>query len=162
MKSCNTQRPWLLRHNFRKLFARIVPAMRLRKSVRSFSQKIQELVQKAGRLLSLTYYSTRHDLAGGDMDGSLHEDASLRAVNANWNVDNGYWNVNANSVENPNEWNADNRVFSRNYCISPVYLAGVFICRPRFQPPSIRSISSSVNNNSEYFPVATSLSSHAS
>lgn len=40
-------------------------------------------------------------------------ETTLRAVNVNWN-DNG-WNVNANSVENPNEWNADNRVFSRNY-----------------------------------------------
>jgi hypothetical protein len=36
----------------------------------------------------------------------------LRAVNVNWN-DSG-WNVNANSVENPNEWNAGYRVFSRN------------------------------------------------
>lgn len=41
----------------------------------------------------------------------------LRAVNVNWNDDG--WNVNANSVENSNRWNADNQVFSRNYCVSP-------------------------------------------
>jgi len=41
----------------------------------------------------------------------------LRAANVNWNDDG--WNVNANSVENPNEWNAGNQVFSRNYCLSP-------------------------------------------
>jgi len=35
---------------------------------------------------------------------------SLRAVNVNWNGDG--WNVNAISVENPNDWNAGNRVFS--------------------------------------------------
>jgi len=35
------------------------------------------------------------------------------AVNANWNSDDGYWNVKANSVENPNRWNVDNQVFSR-------------------------------------------------
>lgn len=40
----------------------------------------------------------------------------LRAVNVNWN-DNG-WNVNANSVDNPNDWNDGNRVFSRNYYFS--------------------------------------------
>lgn len=39
------------------------------------------------------------------------------AVNANWN-DNG-WNVNANSVTNPNEWNADNVVVSRYSLLSP-------------------------------------------
>jgi len=48
----------------------------------------------------------------------------LRAVNVNWNDDG--WNVNANSVENPNRWNEGNQVFSRNYCFSPVPFAGVF------------------------------------
>jgi len=37
-------------------------------------------------------------------------------VNVNWNGDG--WNVNANSVENPNAWNDGNRVFSRNCCVS--------------------------------------------
>ncbi len=40
----------------------------------------------------------------------------LRAVYVNWNDDG--WNVNANSIENRNEWNDDNRVFSRNYYFS--------------------------------------------
>ncbi len=38
----------------------------------------------------------------------------LQAVNVNWNDDG--WNVNANSTSNPNRWNDDNQVFSRNYC----------------------------------------------
>ncbi len=49
----------------------------------------------------------------------------LRAVNVNWNGDG--WNVNANSVENPDRWNDGNRVFSRNCCFSPVYPAGVLL-----------------------------------
>lgn len=49
------------------------------------------------------------------MDGLRYDNAGvLRAVNVNWNDDG--WNVNANSVENPNEWNDGNQVFSRNYC----------------------------------------------
>jgi len=40
--------------------------------------------------------------------------SELWAVNCNWNADNRYWNVNANPVTNPNEWNADNQVFSRD------------------------------------------------
>lgn len=42
------------------------------------------------------------------MDGARHE--GVRAVNANRNDDG--WNVNAYSVENRNEWNQGNRVFS--------------------------------------------------
>ena len=48
----------------------------------------------------------------------------LCAVNVNWNDDG--WDVNANSVENPNRWNDSNQVFSRNYLFSPVFVAGVF------------------------------------
>ena len=40
-------------------------------------------------------------------------------MNVNWNADNGGWNVNANSVTNPNRWNEGNQVFSRNCCVSP-------------------------------------------
>jgi len=40
----------------------------------------------------------------------------LRTVNVNWNDDG--WNVDANPVDNPNDWNADNLVFSRNCCFS--------------------------------------------
>jgi len=50
---------------------------------------------------------------GGDVDDSMYDNAGvLRAVNVNWN--DGGWNVNANSVENPNRWNDGNQVFSRN------------------------------------------------
>ena len=46
--------------------------------------------------------------------GSGLEDISYKiwTVNANWNAENG-WNVDANSVENPNEWNAGNQVLSK-------------------------------------------------
>jgi len=44
------------------------------------------------------------------------------AVNANWNAANGYWNVNANSFENPNEGNAGNQVLSRNYFLSSAFI----------------------------------------
>lgn len=48
---------------------------------------------------------------GGDIEDFLYENcAVLRAVNVNWNDDG--WNVNAYSIENPNEWNAGNRIFS--------------------------------------------------
>ncbi len=49
----------------------------------------------------------------------------LRAVNVNWNDDG--WNVNANSVENPNEWNDGNQVFSRNCWFSPRLKVGEFL-----------------------------------
>ena len=50
----------------------------------------------------------------------------LRAVNANWN--DGGWNVNANELDNSNEWNDGNQVFSRNYCVSPIiFLVGVLL-----------------------------------
>lgn len=85
----------------------------------------------------------------------------LRAVNVNWNDDG--WNVNANSVENPNEWNADNQVFSRNCYFSPQFVVGeFFVCSPFLHPPSIRPISSSLVDNSENLSVGISLLSHAS
>ena len=71
---------------------------------------------------------------------------TLRAVNVNWNDDG--WNVNANSVSNPNRWNDGNRVFSRNCCISLAYGAGVFCSMPLLHPPSIRPISSNGFDNS--------------
>ena len=55
---------------------------------------------------------------------------TLRAVNVNWNDDG--WNVNANSVENPNEWNADNRVFSRNSLSFSCRSGGSFHFQPSF------------------------------
>lgn len=53
----------------------------------------------------------------------------LWAVNANWNADNDGWNVNANSVDNPNRWNADNQVVSRNSSVSPTLMGGSFCLR---------------------------------
>ena len=46
----------------------------------------------------------------------------LRAVNANWNANDSGWNLNANSVSNPNRWNDGNRVFSRNCCIFSLFM----------------------------------------
>jgi hypothetical protein len=59
------------------------------------------------------------------------------AVNANWNSDNRYWNVEANSVENPNEWNQGNQVLSRYYLLSSVVRAEVLFKSPFLQPPTI-------------------------
>jgi len=65
----------------------------------------------------------------------------LWAVNANWNQGDGGWNVNTNSVENPNRWNADNQVLSRYSFLSPPpdYLSrgGVFDSKPLRHPPTI-------------------------
>lgn len=46
-------------------------------------------------------------------------DGVLWSVDCNWNDDG--WNVNADSVDNPNDWNDGNRVFSRNFYISLAY-----------------------------------------
>lgn len=75
----------------------------------------------------------------------------LRAVDANWNDDG--WNLNANSVENPNDWNAENRVVSRNYGRSPGLWFGSLSRMPRFQPPSIRPTSSIWIERAEYLVV---------
>lgn len=85
----------------------------------------------------------------------------LRTVNVNWNDDG--WNVNANSVENPNRWNDGNQVFSRNCWFSPRLKVGEFLlANPFFQPPSCRPISSSFPIKSEYVSVGIILLSHAS
>ena len=39
-------------------------------------------------------------------------------MNANWNAENGGWNLNANSVTNLNKWNAGNQVVSRYSSVS--------------------------------------------
>jgi len=36
----------------------------------------------------------------------------LWVVNANWNSDYGYWNVEANPIGNPYKWNDENQVLS--------------------------------------------------
>jgi hypothetical protein len=67
---------------------------------------------------------------GGGMDGFwLQAAGELRVVNVRWN--DGGWNVNANPVSNPNEWNAGNRVFASNNWISPAQLlCGSFRSEP--------------------------------
>src|SRR3989338_9032250 len=73
------------------------------------------------------------------------------AVNANWNVDNGGWNVNANRVYNPNRWNTGNQVVSRNFSIfSHSYGLEFLFSIPFFHPPSSRPISSIFSRNSLY------------
>src|SRR4030042_5306410 len=85
---------------------------------------------------------------------------ALRTVNVNWNDDG--WNVNANSVENPNEWNDGNRVFSRNYCILLLlYAAGVLFSKLFFHPPSIFPVSLSCPERAIYFLLSSVLISHA-
>ena len=60
-------------------------------------------------------------------------------MNVNWNDDG--WNVNANTLDD-NRWNDDNQVFSRNYCGSLAFLAGVLFSMPFFHPQSILPTSS--------------------
>lgn len=76
----------------------------------------------------------------------------------------------ANPVENPNRWNDDNQVFSRNYCFSPALTSGSFcsnsflilISKPFFHAPNWRPTSSSFNDSSLYLAVGINLLSHAS
>jgi predicted 2-oxoglutarate/Fe(II)-dependent dioxygenase YbiX len=49
----------------------------------------------------------------------------LRAVNFNWNGDG--WNLNANQVSNPNEWNGGNLILSSNYSIFSRLFGGSFV-----------------------------------
>ena len=56
----------------------------------------------------------------------------LRAVYVYWNG-NG-WNVNANPTDNPNDWNADNRVFSGNCYFSLTLLCESFCFQPLLPP----------------------------
>jgi hypothetical protein len=125
----DTQRLRLLRHNFRNLFAGIALEIFLAQECKKFFfKKYRNWCRKPDDFLGHEYYAISHGLGDGDADDFLHEKVPvLRAVNVNWNANYGNWNVNANSIENPNEWNSDNRVFSRNYCVSPAYFAGVFV-----------------------------------
>ncbi|MFH1225741.1 MAG: hypothetical protein V1684_00440 [bacterium] len=69
--------------------------------------------------------------------------------------------MNANSVENPNSWNAGNQVFFSNYCFPPAGKAGVLFKSPFLQPPSIRPISSNFWERSKYLSAGINLLSHA-
>ena len=163
MKSCDTQRLRLLRHGFSIFFARVALVKACARVWKIFFQKNKNWCRKLADLdVSNTIQSQEYSRDSG-ADGFLHESVGvLRAVNVNWNDDG--WNVNANSVENPNKWNAGNQVFSRNYCFSPVLLAGVFFflsISPFLQAPSWRPISSNFLESSTYFPVGISLFSQA-
>ena len=85
----------------------------------------------------------------------------LWAVNANWNAGNG-WNVEANSVENPNRWNDGNQVLSRYSYLSPLLPGGVLLSRPFLQPPIIRPTSSISFPSSVYLTLVIKDASHAS
>lgn len=66
-------------------------------------------------LLRLAYNTASQsalvDLPSVPTDGCQH---SIWAVNCNWNANYGDWNVEANPVTNPNEWNDGNQVVSRD------------------------------------------------
>jgi len=47
-------------------------------------------------------------------------------VNANWNADDDGWNVNANSVDNPNRWNVGNQVLSKVFLFKNPYSGFLF------------------------------------
>ncbi len=87
------------------------------------------------------------------------------AVNANWNSDNRYWNVEANPADNPNRWNKGNQFFSCYYFLSGrIYCcASGFICfcsKPFFQPPTIFPKSSISAAREIYCGLEISRSSH--
>lgn len=63
------------------------------------------------------------------------------AVNANWNFDDRYWNVEANSVDNPYDWDAGNQILSRYCFLSSVLKAEVLLIKPFFHPPTLLPIS---------------------
>lgn len=51
-------------------------------------------------------------------------DGNLWPVRANWNFDDGGWNVNANPVTNPNPWNAGNQVVSKIFLFKNPFFIG--------------------------------------
>lgn len=110
--------------------------------------------------MSRIRYSSKKSSRGGGIDGMEH--AVLWAVNANWNADNGGWNVEANSVENPNRWNDGNQVLSRYSLLSPLFFGGVLLSSPRFQPPIMRPTSSTSFPKAIYLSFAINDDSHAS
>ena len=83
----------------------------------------------------------------------------LRTVNVNWNNDS--WNVNANPIDNPNDWNANNQVFSRNFYFSLTDYVRVFASNPFFQPPTIFPSSCKCSDKIEYLFVSSSFVSQA-
>lgn len=83
-----------------------------------------------------------YSMSGG-LEGLLHR---VSVVNVNRN--DRRWNVNANRLDNPNRWNAENRFFSRNYFISSAqFWAEVFVSINFFHPASSFPI------NSKFFDI---------
>ena len=116
----------LPRHGLRIFFPRVAPGTSRARVGKVSSKKEKELVHEIGGLRCPEYNSACHGLAGGDADDPMYDNAGvLRTVNVNWNDDG--WNVNANSVENPNRWNDGNQVFSRNCWFSPRLKVGEFL-----------------------------------
>lgn len=77
------------------------------------SRNIRELVLSACGLRCPKYDSAPRAFEGQWRGWpKVYSRLVLRAVNANWNDDG--WNVNANPVTNPNEWNDENQIFFRN------------------------------------------------
>jgi len=64
-------------------------------------------------------------------------DGNMWAVSAGWDSDDRCWDVNAHSVENPNDWNAGNQVISCYYLLSSALMVEVLFNSPFFQPPTI-------------------------
>lgn len=81
-------------------------------------------------------------------DGLSHD---FFVANVNVNADDRP-NANVNRFSNDNVWNAENRnrVVVPKLTVSPVYLAGVFFCKPFLQPPNCRPISSNCCDKSAY------------
>jgi hypothetical protein len=81
-------------------------------------------------------------------------------VNVN---DDGNLKANVNRFSNDNVWNGSylHRVVVPKLTVLPLYLAGVLLNRPFLHPPSIRPISASFSESSEYFSVFISLCSQA-
>ncbi len=82
----------------------------------------------------------------------------LWTVFAYWNDG---WKFNANPISNPNDWNADNQVFGRNYFFSPTAAVGVFASKPFFQPPTILPTSTNGADRAVNFLLSMALSSQA-
>jgi len=92
------------------------------------------------------------------MDSAVH--TASWVLNADWNDDG--WNLEANSVTNPNEWNDGNVVVSPRYpFLSPPSLDGVLLKIPLRQPPVMRPISSTALARSSYCLFGIRRDSHA-
>ena len=105
-----------------------VPARKINVNRLKTSSRDPEIMAEIGpekRMTFLAHFTEMIEKQSNGQPGDLKTDGSanvayipddegnLWAVNANWNSNYRYWNVEANSVENPNEWNAGNQFFSK-------------------------------------------------